>query len=130
MSTLREKVSDDSLLKLLACGATVESTARKLGVTERTVYRRLAKPKFRQRLQELRQEAMERNANTASALAPEALKTLLDLMSPGQPPAERRQAAATVLKMGIEMQGQADLARRVATLEQEGSRNGLDLLQK
>jgi hypothetical protein len=126
MSTLKEKVSDDTLLKLLACGATVESVARSLGITERTVYRRLAKPAFKQRLQALRQDHLERNANTAAALVPEALKTLLDLTRPNQPPAVRRQASHTILNMGIKLQEHNDLAKRVAALE--ASRIGTDPL--
>jgi hypothetical protein len=121
VSVRSAKVTDESLLKLLACGATVESAARKLGVVERTVYRRLAKPGFRERLRALRNDLVERNANTASALATEALKTLLDLMGPGQPPTVRLRASDTVLRMGISLQEHADLAKRVSALEQEGS---------
>ena len=121
MSVRSAKVTDESLLKLLACGATVESAARKLGVTERTVYRRLAKPGFKERLRALRNDLAERNANTASALAPEALKTLLDLMSAVQPPTVRLRASDTVLRMGISLQDHADLAKRVTALEQEGA---------
>jgi hypothetical protein len=123
MSVRKEKVSDDTLLKLLACGATVESAARKVEIAERTVYRRSAKPGFKQRLQALRHEIVERNANTASALGTEAFKTLLDLMSAAQPPAVRNRASETVLRMGIKLQEHADLAKRVTALEQGGLGN-------
>jgi site-specific recombinase XerD len=121
VSVRSAKVTDESLLKLLACGATVESAARKLGVTERTVYRRLTKPGFKERLRALRNDIAERNANTASALATEALKTLLDLMSPGQPPTVRLRACDTLLRSGIKLQEHADLTKRVTALEQEGT---------
>jgi hypothetical protein len=123
VSVRPEKFSDDSLLKLLACGATVESAARKLGVAERTVYRRSGKPGFKQRLRGLRQDLMERNANTASALGTEAFKTLLDLTSAAQPPTVRLRASETILRMGIKLQEHADLAKRVTALEQEGIGN-------
>jgi hypothetical protein len=125
MSARKEKFSDDSLLKLLACGATVESAARKLGVAERTVYRRSNKPGFREHLQKLRDEIVERNANTASALGTEAIKTLYELMSPGQPSTVRLHASEKVLKMGIKLQEHADLTKRVTALEQGGIGNQL-----
>jgi hypothetical protein len=121
VSVRSAKVTDESLLKLLACGATVESAARKLGVAERTVYRRLTKPGFKERLRALRNDIVERNANTASALATEALKTLLDLMSPAQPPTVRLRACDTLLRSGIQLQEHADIAKRVTALEQEGT---------
>jgi hypothetical protein len=126
MSVRKEKVSDDSLLKLLACGATVESAARKLGVAERTVYRRSAKPEFKQRLQALRHEMVERNANTAAALGPEAFRNLLELMSAPQPPMVRLRACDTILRMGINLREHDDLTKRVTALEQGGIGNPPD----
>jgi hypothetical protein len=126
MSVRPEKVSDDSLLKLLACGATVESAARKLGVAERTVYRRSAKPEFKQRLQALRHEIVERNANTAAALGPEAIRTLLDLMGAAQPPTVRLRASEMILRMGIDLREHDDLTKRVTALEQGGIGNQPD----
>jgi hypothetical protein len=43
------KAVDRVLLQALACGATVENAARKAGVCERTVYRRLEDPAFGRR---------------------------------------------------------------------------------
>src|SRR5262249_47177176 len=52
--------SDRELLKALACGAIVENAARKAGICERTVYRRLANPAFRRQVNLLRTEMVQR----------------------------------------------------------------------
>jgi hypothetical protein len=55
MARTRKIAADKALLTALACGATVEQAARKAGLGERTVYRRLDDPEFLQRLRQGRQ---------------------------------------------------------------------------
>src|SRR5262249_44825943 len=60
MARKRKQETEQALLSALAFGATVEHAARKAGLTERTVYRRLAEPAFRARLDEMRRETLVR----------------------------------------------------------------------
>ena len=51
--------ADDRLLLALAGGAYVEHAAEHAGVSERTVYRRLAEPAFRAEMRAIRREMFE-----------------------------------------------------------------------
>jgi hypothetical protein len=79
MARKRKQEAEQTLLSALAFGATVEHAARKAGIGERTVYRRLADPAFRARLDETRREAMVRTSGVLSGAALGAVKTLVDL---------------------------------------------------
>ena len=50
------KNADQALMLALACGATVESAARKASVSESTIYRRLKDPGFQRELAKLQSE--------------------------------------------------------------------------
>ena len=86
----RRKKAIDALLTALACGASAEVAARKAGVSERTVYRRLADPSFQQQLAALRADMVQRSAGMLTAASLEAVKTLVELLNPAQPPARMR----------------------------------------
>jgi hypothetical protein len=109
--------ADHNLLLALACGATVEAAAAKAGVSESTAHRRLADPVFRQKLQEVRSDMVQRTAGMLTAAAGEAVKTLLDLQKNTVPHASRLGAARSVLEIGIKMRESADLEARLAAVE-------------
>lgn len=111
--------ADDSLVLALACGATVENAARQAGVSEMTVFRRLKEPAFVARVQDAKQEMVERTARMLTAAALESVKTLLDLQSKDQPPSVRHSAARTVIEFGVKLRENAELFARVAALEQQ-----------
>jgi DNA-binding Lrp family transcriptional regulator len=71
--------ADEALLLALACGATKENAARKVGISERTVYRRLKDLEFRKRLHAVKADMVQRAASVLTASAMEAVKTLLSL---------------------------------------------------
>src|SRR5437764_1112176 len=114
-----KKGSDDRLLMTLACGATVETAARSLGLSERTVYRRLSDPDFCRRLQQLRAEMVQRTAGMLTAAAGEGVKALLALVKEGTPPAVRLGAARAVLELGLKVREAAELEQRLAALEEQ-----------
>jgi hypothetical protein len=119
MKRTYQKKGDPELLLALACGASMESAARKAGISIRTAYRRLENPEFRRRLQALRAEMVQRAAGTLIAAALEAIKTLLVLLQPPNTGAVRLGAARTVLEAGVKMREAGDLEERLATLEQD-----------
>jgi hypothetical protein len=118
MPLTHRKKADEALLMALACGATAESAARSSGLSERTVFRRLSDPAFRQRLQAMRADMVQRAAGTLTAAAAEAIRTLLNLLQPLNSPAVRLGASRTILEMGIRMRDASDLETRLTTLEQ------------
>src|SRR5262245_41336494 len=93
--------ADDALLMALACGATVENAARQAGVSLRSAHRRMADESFRQRLQALRDDMVQRASGAMTAGSHEAVRTLLELLKPSMPPAVRLGAARSVLEIGM-----------------------------
>src|SRR5256714_587686 len=87
------------LVTALAKGATVPQAAAQAGVSERTVYRRLADPAFRARIETLRAEMVQRAAALLIAAAIHAAKTLIDLQASATPAAVRRRAARDILEL-------------------------------
>jgi hypothetical protein len=110
--------ADEALLLALACGATADSAAQKAGVGARTVHRRLADPDFRRRLQELRGDMVQRTSGALTAASTEAVRTLLELLKPTQPPAVRLGAARAVLELGLKLREAAELEGRLAAVEE------------
>ena len=111
--------AEQALLQALACGATVESAARKAGISERTAYRRLHNPAFVQQLRQLRADMVQRAAGMLTGASLGAIKTLVDLQQDATvPPAVRRGAARDVLGLAIKYRETADLEERVAGLEE------------
>src|SRR5438093_12074537 len=101
MAQQGRKNADAALQLALACGATVESAARATGLSERTVYRRLKSPAFRQQLQHQRGDIVRRAAGLLTAAALEAVKTLLELQKPSAPPPVQLGAARSILEIGM-----------------------------
>ncbi|AMV25216.1 hypothetical protein VT84_12525 [Gemmata sp. SH-PL17] len=117
MAAGRVKKNEDQLLLALACGATVDAAAKQCGLTDRTIYRRLAEPAFRGRLQALRADMVRRAAGLLTAAAGEAVRTLLSLQKDSAPPAVRLGAARAILELGIKVRELTDLETRIAELE-------------
>jgi hypothetical protein len=118
MAQKGRRTADERLLLALACGATVEVAARQAGVSESTAYRRLAEPAFRQRLQRVRADFVQRTAGTMTAAATEAVRTLLELLKPAAPPPVRLGAAKAVLEIGVKLREIAEVEERLAALEE------------
>jgi hypothetical protein len=101
----------------LASAATEHLVARLCRRSERTVTRRWAEPAFRQRLQQLRADRVQRTAGALTAADTEAVRTLLELQKPPMPPAVRLGAARTVREIGVKLREAAELEERIAELE-------------
>jgi hypothetical protein len=110
--------ADEPLLVALACGATVQAAAQKVGLSLATVYRRLQEAGFKQRLQELRADMVQRTAGMLTAAAGEAVKTLLALQKDTTPAAVRLGAARAILEIGLKVRDATELEERLAALEQ------------
>jgi hypothetical protein len=115
----RQPRRDDALVLALACGATVEAAARQAGVSDRTVYRRLADPAFQKRVKDARTDLVRRSAGLLSAASGEAVRTLLALMKDAAPPATRLGAAKAVLEIGMRLRELAELEAEVRALEEK-----------
>jgi hypothetical protein len=118
MPRIAQKKAEETVLVALACGATVENAARKAGLCERTVYRWLTKPEFKERLKQISAELVKRTAGMLTGAAMGSMKVLFDLQNDmSVPAAVRRRAARDVLELGIRFRENADLEERLLALE-------------
>jgi hypothetical protein len=130
MPRVGRKKAEATLLRLLACGATVESAARSAGVAERTVYRRLADASFRHQVQQVQAEMLKRAAAMATAASAESVKTLLELQGAGNPSQVRLGAARAMVDACLKLRLHADVDLRLAALESAESQGGSHALGK
>jgi hypothetical protein len=110
--------ANSSLLIALACGASVKNAAQKAGMSERTVYRRLADPAFQKQLESFHTETMQRAAAMLTSLSAGAINTLGALLDPSIPSTVRHKSACSILQLGDEQREKLELELRLATLEQ------------
>jgi hypothetical protein len=113
------KKSATKLLLVLACGATVEQAAKQVGMSERTIYRRLSEPEFQRELAKVRADMVQRTAGTLTAASSEAVKTLVSLLKIEGSPPVRLGAARAILEVGMKLREVADLEQRLLDLEQQ-----------
>lgn len=130
MAQSGRRTADNTLLMALACGATVENAARTANVSEPTVYRRLRDPQFRQQLQQIRSDMVQRAAGMLTAATGEAVRTLLALQKESVPAGVRLGAARAILELSIKLREVADLEERFALLEGQLATQAASLLGK
>jgi hypothetical protein len=114
---MAEKKYDALIITALACGGTVESAAQHAGISERSVYRRLADPAFQQKLRDFQTELVKRTSGLLTATALEAVKTLHALLDRNVSGSTRLGAARTVLEMGLKLREVVDIETRLQTIE-------------
>src|SRR3954466_1598973 len=91
-----KKTLENKLILALGFGASVEQTACQYSVSERTIYRRLQDPVFRQRVADIRSDLLQRACGMMSGSALEACKTLVGLMGSSNAATVRLQAARAI----------------------------------
>jgi hypothetical protein len=109
---------DSKLLTVLACGATVENAARQCGISESTIRRRLKEPAFAHKLNRMRADMHLRVADQLTAASTEGVRTLVQLMKETNSGSVRLGAARSVVELSAKVRETADLAIRLAELEQ------------
>jgi hypothetical protein len=108
--------ADGVLLTALAAGSTVDEAAAKANISPRTAARRLADPTFRQRLNGIRAEMLQRAVGQlldAGAAATTSLRGLLGAESE----MVRLHAAKSILELGTKLMEHVDFEERLTALE-------------
>jgi hypothetical protein len=117
MATGRKRKTDAGLVLALACGSSPENAAQKAGLSLRTVYRRLAEASFRDQVQQIRAEMVQRAAGLFTAAGIAAIRTLTTLQESAESESVRLGAARAVIELGCKLRDTAELTERIAALE-------------
>ena len=120
MNINRDKV--ESLAQALAAGGSVAAWAEGNDVPCRTAYRWAAEEDLKARVRGLRQGLVTDAVGKLAGAATAAVDTLRGLLAEGQPATVRLGAARAILSALIDVQAHAELADRVARLEEQGER--------
>jgi len=119
--------ADETLVTLLAGGATRQQAAQSAGVGERTVYRRLEDPAFRARIEEARADMLARTSALLTAAGAAAAGTLVRLLR-AESDAVKLAAAVRIIELGGKLRTDLELEARIAAVEDvaaPGAREGV-----
>jgi hypothetical protein len=112
--------ADETLVALLAGGMTRQAAAARLGVGERTVYRRLEDPAFRAKIDEARADMRARTAAMLTAAGVTAAETLVTLLA-AEADGIKLAAAVRIIELGSKLRESEELETRVAALEAQAT---------
>ena len=110
--------ADESLIANLVAGTTVQEAAVRARVGERTAFRRLNDPRFRQRLAETKGRMLEAVSTRLVASAGAACEELERLLKKAESESVRLGAARTILEQVLRMRELVEIDQRLLALEQ------------
>jgi transposase len=116
MAASGRKSADLNLVTVLAAGATIGEAAERTGVSERTIYRRLADLRFRNQIAELRAEMVQRAVGKLADSSVEAVETLHSLLN-AESESAKLGAARSILELGTKLRESVELEQRLQVLE-------------
>src|SRR5688500_2460929 len=102
MAVRGRKNADDAWIVSLAAGWTIREACEHAGISERTAYRRLDDPLFRQHIAEARAGMVERSLGKLADASAEAVATLRTLLA-AQGETVRLGAARNILELGAKL---------------------------
>jgi len=115
------KKAEAALVVALASGQSVRAASRASGVSERTIYRRLSDPAFREAVANARAAAVAQATAKLAQLSTAAVETLRRLLR-AKSENIRLAAARAVLEFGGRLRESEEFSERIRKLEEELSR--------
>ncbi|MDB5312031.1 MAG: hypothetical protein JWO38_6233, partial [Gemmataceae bacterium] len=116
MPTPSKEYADEVLIRSLARGKTIPDAARVAKVSERTVFRRLANPTFRDRLSATQAAALSPAYGMLTTGLTDACRRVTDLVWDPNPHVAFK-AAKAVVDLTLKMREQVEVEDRVTALE-------------
>lgn len=112
------KNNDEKILSALIATKTISAAATAAGVSERTIYSRLADDDFRAEYERRQSMTLDAACKALQESMTDAVDVLTDIMKETRASAANRiSAARSVLDYGVKLTELTDLAARVAALE-------------
>lgn len=110
--------NDERILAALLAERSIPAAAVAAGVSERTVYSRLADDDFRTEYERRRRATLDNACRTLQSALTDAVEVLTTIMQNAEnSPQSRITAARSVLEYGVKLTELTDLAARVEALE-------------
>jgi hypothetical protein len=116
--------ADPTIIAALLAGASLDDAAKRAGMSEQTVRRRLRDPEFRARLDAAETEMIETAGRALSGYVPEAVSTLGGLLHDGSSTIQLS-ASKSIIEIGSKRARHA-LEERVAALERAAAEREKD----
>ncbi len=112
------KVSDERLIAALLSCRTNSEAAESLGIAERTLYDRMKKPEFQEKLAEAKARLLEGATASAQGRMSEAVAVMVEIMNDKQAGSQTRlNAADAVMRNSLKLTELVDVTKRVDELE-------------
>ena len=107
---------DDVLAAALAAGQTYARAGEKVGLSERTVQKRMADPAFRDRVSALKGRAVARAVAVLTNNMSAAATVIAELMATAEDDRDRLSAAKELISLGLKARSQEEFEKQVAEL--------------
>jgi hypothetical protein len=117
MATETKSAQVETLVTMIASGATVQNAARRAGISRTTAWRRLNDPEVVQRIGRARDEVLAQTVNRSAANAFEAFDVLRELLH-DQRASIRLGAAKVLVEVALKYRVTLDTEARLAALEE------------
>ena len=113
------RVTDNALISALFTCPTIKQAAESVGLSEQSVYSRLRKPDFREKLQVARDNQFQVISNKLEDANFLALDTLVKILDDKEVSAGIKvRASQTLLDLSLKNREQADIISRIQNLEE------------
>lgn len=111
--------NDEKILCALIARKTVAEAAAAAGVSERTIYSRLADDSFREEYERRQRSTLDQACKALQKALTDAVDVLTEIMNNTEnTPQSRTTAARSVLEYGVKLTELTDIAARVEALEE------------
>ena len=113
------RVTDNQLISALLSCPTIKLASDEVGLSEQSIYSRLRKPDFREKLQNARNDQFQVISNKLENANFKALDTLLKILDDETVSAGVKvRASQTLLDLSLKNREQADIIARIQILEE------------
>lgn len=115
-----QRISDERMIFAILSNKDILTASKTLGISVQSIYNRLRKPEFRQRLQQERQGKFEVANSKLTDSMGKAISTLVEILEDANVSAGVRiRAAQIVLDITLKVTEQADIIQRLDSLEEQ-----------
>lgn len=115
-----QKISDEKMILAILSNKDLLTASKTLGISVQSIYNRLRKPEFRQRLQQERQGKFEVANSKLTDSMGKAISTLVEILEDTNTSAGVRiRSAQILLDITLKVTEQTDIIQRLDSLEEQ-----------